>query len=133
MRAVIDYFEDVDPQTAKIARRRYGCLEPWVEDPQLYCIATLRGEFETCEEKVVQMLKDLLSKRLAHAAGGVDGEEFHSAEQNARVVADVQAYYTSMSYSDAEPWILRDTYVFQKLKCTDGTESAQIQSRGLGT
>src|SRR3954467_7515602 len=28
MRAVIDYLEGVDPEAAKVARRRYGCLEP---------------------------------------------------------------------------------------------------------
>jgi erythromycin esterase-like protein len=133
MRAVIDYLEDVDPEMAKIARRRYGCLEPWVEDLQLYCIATLRGEFETCGEKVVQALKDLLSKRLAYAARGVDGEEFHCAEQNERVVADAEAYYRSMYYRDAKPWIFARNRYVPDAQALDGTESKQIQSRGLGT
>jgi hypothetical protein len=76
-----------------------------VEDPQLCCIAILRGEFETCKEKVVQLLKDLLSKRLVYAAWGVDGEKFHSAEQNAWVAADAEASYRSMFYRDAKSWI----------------------------
>jgi erythromycin esterase-like protein len=36
MRAVIDYLERIDPEMAKVARRRYGCLTPWQESPQTY-------------------------------------------------------------------------------------------------
>ena len=33
MRAVIDYLDEEDPELARLARRRYGCLEPWAERP----------------------------------------------------------------------------------------------------
>src|SRR5512133_2200713 len=36
MRAVIDFLEQQDPELAQVAHKRYGCLEPWAEEPQLY-------------------------------------------------------------------------------------------------
>jgi erythromycin esterase-like protein len=36
MRAVIDYLEGKDPEAAKLARQRYGCLTPWAEEPAAY-------------------------------------------------------------------------------------------------
>src|SRR5689334_7931141 len=36
MRAVIGFLEDEDPELARLAHRRYGCLDPWAEDPALY-------------------------------------------------------------------------------------------------
>src|SRR3712207_810015 len=36
MRAVIDFLEGADPAAAKIAKRRYGCLEPWSDNPAAY-------------------------------------------------------------------------------------------------
>src|SRR4051794_37588547 len=36
MRAIIDVLEKEDPEAAKIARRRYACLEPWADHPATY-------------------------------------------------------------------------------------------------
>src|SRR4051812_23196259 len=36
MRAVIDFLDEEDPELARLAHRRYGCLEPWADDPALY-------------------------------------------------------------------------------------------------
>ncbi|MGS8551717.1 erythromycin esterase family protein, partial [Salmonella enterica] len=33
---VLHYLDSVDPQLAQEARRRYGCLTPWQDDPALY-------------------------------------------------------------------------------------------------
>ncbi|TIP84183.1 MAG: protein-L-isoaspartate(D-aspartate) O-methyltransferase, partial [Mesorhizobium sp.] len=34
--AVLQYLDRVDPQAAKIARERYGCLTPWQHEPSTY-------------------------------------------------------------------------------------------------
>lgn len=39
--AVLTYLDRVDPDEAKAARRRYGCLTPWQDDPAAYGEATL--------------------------------------------------------------------------------------------
>ena len=41
--AVLRYLDDVDPDTAALARRRYACLTPWERDPAVYGRATLTG------------------------------------------------------------------------------------------
>lgn len=116
VRAVIDYLDRVDSEAARLARRRYGCLEPWVDDPAAYGLASLRG-MENCEKSVVQMLRDLLKQRLEYPrADPADGEEFHSGEQNAHLVRDAERYYKSMYYSSASSWTLRDTHMFETLR-----------------
>ncbi|KAJ5625678.1 Erythromycin esterase [Penicillium lagena] len=115
IRAIIDYLDRVDPKAGKEARRRYGCLEPWVDDPTTYGLASLRG-METCESQVMEMLRDLLNRRLEYAQHDVrDGEEAHSVEQNAYLVRDAEEYYKAMYYSSASSWTLRDTHMFDTL------------------
>ena len=84
--AVIDYLDNVDPNLAEIARRRYHRLLDWAEEPQEYGLEAMMTAFQGYENEVVSMLKDLLSKRLEYSAAMWDGEEFHSGEQNAQVV-----------------------------------------------
>lgn len=115
IRAVIEYLDRVDPEAAKEARKRYGCLQPWIDDPTTYGLASLRG-MENCEGAVVKMLRDLLEQRLEYSQRDVkDGEEFHSGEQNAWVVKDAERYYKAMYYSSASSWTLRDTHMFETL------------------
>ncbi|KAE8441327.1 hypothetical protein EG329_005522 [Mollisiaceae sp. DMI_Dod_QoI] len=116
MQAVINYLSHIDPKMANVARQRYGALAPWVEHPQEYGLAALIGAFKSCEADVLKMLKDLLNKRIEYSSHIEDGEEFHSSEQNARVIADGEAYYKAMYYSSAESWNLRDTHMFATLR-----------------
>src|SRR3982751_2558138 len=64
MRAVIDFLEREDPELARLAHRRYGCLEPWADEPQLYGRNALMEGFARCEVGVVQMLRDLLQRHV---------------------------------------------------------------------
>ncbi|KZF21411.1 hypothetical protein L228DRAFT_249225 [Xylona heveae TC161] len=113
IRAVVDYLEHVDPETANVARRRYGCLAPWVEDPAKYGRVALSKGFAPCEQSVLKMLRDLLKRRLEYAQ--TDGEDFLDAEMNARLVTDAEEYYRSMYYGSDESWNLRDTHMFETL------------------
>ncbi|KAI9934273.1 hypothetical protein ASPWEDRAFT_152121 [Aspergillus wentii DTO 134E9] len=116
IRAVIDYLDKIDPAAGKMARRRYGCLEPWVDDPTSYGLASLRG-MEDCEAQVMKMLRDLLDRRLQYSQEDArDSDEFHSSEQNAHVVRDAEKYYKAMYYSSANSWTLRDTHMFDTLR-----------------
>ncbi|KAL3433098.1 erythromycin esterase-domain-containing protein [Aspergillus tetrazonus] len=115
MKAIISYLDKVHPAMAKEARRRYGCLNPYTEEPQEYGLDALRG-FKDCEKGVVAMLRDLLERRLEYAAHPGDGEEFHSSEQNAYVVRDAERYYKAMYYSSAGSWTLRDSHMVDTLK-----------------
>jgi protein-L-isoaspartate(D-aspartate) O-methyltransferase len=112
--AVLDYLDHVDPEAARIARERYGCLTPWQREPSTYGRAVLTEGYRTCEAAVVEQCRDLLSKQLAYAAS--DGESFLDAAQNARLVAAAERYYRIMYYGGAESWNLRDTHMFETLE-----------------
>jgi protein-L-isoaspartate(D-aspartate) O-methyltransferase len=112
--AVLAYLDKVDPEAAKIARERYGCLTPWQHDPAVYGRAVLSERYRACEADIVAALGDLLAKRLEYARD--DGEQFFDATQNARLVAVAERYYRSMYYGSAESWNLRDRHMFETLQ-----------------
>ena len=114
IQSVLTYLDSVDPKTAEVARRRYGCLTPWQSDPAVYGHATLTGQYQTCEREVTSMLTDLLQKRQAYAEH--DGERFLDAVQNARLVANAERYYRIMYYGSRASWNLRDGHMFETLK-----------------
>ena len=117
IKEIIKYLDRIDPEMARTARRRYGCLQPWVEDPAQYGLATyVDSGMGTCEGEVVKMLRDLLDKRLRYSADENNSDEFHSAEQNAYLVADAESYYRAMYSSSADSWSLRDSHMFETLR-----------------
>jgi erythromycin esterase-like protein len=113
MQAVIDFLEREDPALARAAHHRYGCLDPWVEEPALYGRNALLEGYARCEVGVVQMLKDLLQKQVDCFAEECD--EWLDAQANARLVKDAEAYYRVMYHGSAESWNLRDTHMFDTL------------------
>ena len=111
--AVLRYLDEVDPDTAALARRRYACLSPWERDPAVYGRAALTGRYRTCEEPVTRMLRDMMDRRLDYAAH--DGERFLDAAQNARLVTNAERYYRAMYYGQVDSWNLRDRHMFETL------------------
>ncbi|MDX3899687.1 MAG: protein-L-isoaspartate(D-aspartate) O-methyltransferase [Sphingobium sp.] len=112
--AVLDYLDRVDPEAARVARDRYGCLTPWQSDPATYGRAALSRGYAECEKAVIDQCRDLLQKRLDYASG--DGDAFLDAAQNARLIASAERYYRIMYYGGAESWNLRDTHMFETLQ-----------------
>jgi erythromycin esterase-like protein len=113
MRAVIDFLEEEDPELAALAHRRYGCVDPWAEDPAIYGRHSLIEGYARCEVGVIQMLKDLLRKQVD--CFGPECDEWFDAAANARLVKDAEAYYRVMYHGSAESWNLRDTHMFETL------------------
>lgn len=112
--AVLDYLDSVDPETAHVARVRYGCLTPWQSDPVTYGRAALTGHYRSCERDVTRMLEDLLRKRSEYVS--YDGERYDNAMQNARLVANAERYYRIMYYGSRASWNLRDQHMFDTLE-----------------
>jgi protein-L-isoaspartate(D-aspartate) O-methyltransferase len=112
--AVLNYLELVDPETAEVARVRYGCLTPWTKDPALYGHVTLTKRYRECEHDVIATLKDLLKHRLDYSRA--DGERYFGAEQNARLVANAERYYRTMYYAENNSWNQRDRHMFETLQ-----------------
>jgi protein-L-isoaspartate(D-aspartate) O-methyltransferase len=122
IQAVLETLDRLDPELARAARERYGCLTPWQRDPAAYGRAALRPGFRTCEEKVLSVLQELLRARMDGLREG--GDDVLDAQMNARVVADAERYYRSMYEGAAESWNLRDTHMFETL-------AAVLARRGL--
>ncbi len=114
IREVLRYLDKIDPETAEIARQRYGCLTPWQTDPAAYGHATLSRAYRTCEKDVVRMLKEILTKQNLYTAR--DGEQFIDAVHNARLVASAERYYRIMYYGSRASWNLRDSHMFETLQ-----------------
>ncbi|WP_424136567.1 erythromycin esterase family protein [Roseomonas chloroacetimidivorans] len=111
--AVLGYLDRVDPEAAAVARERYGCLMPWMDEPQTYGRMALSRGYAPCEEGAVKTLRELLDRRVEYVSG--DGEGFLDAEASARLVKNAEAYYRAMFYSGAKSWNLRDTHMFETL------------------
>ncbi|CUH39354.1 Protein-L-isoaspartate O-methyltransferase [Jannaschia seosinensis] len=113
--AVLEYLDEVDPEAARVARERYGCLTPWQRDPATYGRAVLTQSYRDCEEQVVTQLRELLERKLDYEAKE-DGASFLDAAQNARLVRSAEQYYRIMYFGGAESWNLRDTHMFETLE-----------------
>jgi protein-L-isoaspartate(D-aspartate) O-methyltransferase len=125
IRAVLEYLDRVDPEAARVARLRYGCLTPWEGDPALYGRAAIAGRYRVCESEAVAMLRDLLRQRLQYAQ--YDGAMFLDAVQNARLVANAERYYRIMYYGSNESWNHRDRHMFETLELLLGYHGADAR------
>ncbi|MFC4158711.1 erythromycin esterase family protein [Chitinimonas lacunae] len=112
--AVLEYLERIDPSEAARARQRYDCLMPWQSDPASYGLAAFGRTHATCEDEAVAQLHALLAKRLDYM--GQDGEAFHDAAQNARIVQAAERYYRIMYQGSTPSWNLRDQHMFDTLE-----------------
>jgi erythromycin esterase-like protein len=117
--AVLRYLERIDPPAAQRARERYSCIELLGgADPQAYGYAASRNPAEACEDDVVRQLVELRRCAAEYTAqnGDRSDEEFFSAEQNARLVANAERYYRSMFRGRVSSWNLRDTHMAETLE-----------------
>ncbi|HEY0129841.1 MAG TPA: protein-L-isoaspartate(D-aspartate) O-methyltransferase [Allosphingosinicella sp.] len=113
IRAVIDFLDEADPAAAKVARERYGCLRPWAHDPAAYGRVAITEGYGRCEVGVVQMLRELMTRRMDCLSPECD--EWLDAAANARLIKNAEQYYRVMYYGSAESWNLRDTHMFETL------------------
>ena len=112
--AVIGYLDRIDPVAAADARKLYGCLKPWKEQPEVYGHVARSEGYGRCEAGVVQMLRTLFEREPLYAPD--DPDSFLDAVQNARLVANGEAYYRAMYYGSAASWNLRDEHMADTLE-----------------
>ena len=117
MQAVLDYLSKVDPGAAALARRRYACFDRFGAEMQTYAYATRMGLADSCEREVVSQMTDLHRQRAEYASrdGRIAADEFFQAEQNARLVANAEAYYRTMLGGRVDSWNLRDSHMTDTL------------------
>jgi erythromycin esterase-like protein len=112
---VIGFLDVVDPEAARRARYRYGCFGDFGEDTQAYGYAAEFGLTASCEDQVVQQLRDL-QRRWLDAPRGIPEDELFYAEQNARLVKNAEEYYRTMFRGRVSSWNLRDRHMAETLE-----------------
>jgi erythromycin esterase-like protein len=112
---VVDYLEEIDPEAAARARRRYGCLDNY-RDPEAYGYETAVRMRPGCEQEVIAQLAEIqrLTFQHRHEGAGVE-EDFFSAEQNARLVRHAEQYYRALFAGRPDSWNIRDTHMMDTL------------------
>jgi erythromycin esterase-like protein len=128
--AVVAYLEKVDPDAARRARDRYGCLEFFEPNPQRYGMETSFGIREPCADEAVAQLVELMRRAGEYTEhdGPVAGDEYFFAEQNARLVVNAEMYYRAMFHAGRDStWNLRDTHMADTL---DALEQHLTQRHG---
>jgi erythromycin esterase-like protein len=120
MQAVLAYLDRTDPDAALRARQRYACFDHAREDSQAYGYAASFGLANSCEDEVVQQLRDMNGR----AAGmpstpGMERDEAFYAQQNARLVRNAEEYYRTMFRGRVSSWNLRDSHMVETLQALD--------------
>ena len=103
VRAVVSFLDDVDPEAAARARKRYACFDG--ADPVRDALAL------DCEDEVVAQLVEMQMRRAARSGRSPAGDAWFHAIQEAHVVRDAEAYYRAMFADHTASWNLRDTHM----------------------
>jgi erythromycin esterase-like protein len=117
MDAVVRYLAKVDKTAAELARERYRCFDQFGGDTRSYGLAARAGLNENCARDVVAQLVELQQHRGEYLSrdGRTAEEALFSAEQNARLVKNAEAYYRAMFLEEVSSWNLRDQHMAETL------------------
>ena len=120
IQAVLTYLDDVDPEAARRARYRYACFDHAAEDSQAYGYAASFGLKASCEDEVVQQLREM-NRRAAEVPlrPGLERDEAFYAQQNARLARNAEEYYRTMFQQRVSSWNLRDSHMAETLYALD--------------
>lgn len=120
IRAVLDHLDRVDPEAARRARSRYACFDHFGEDSQAYGYAASFGLQSSCEDEVIQQLREMNARAAAFLAGSsADRGDVFFAQQNARLVRNAEEYYRTMFHGRISSWNLRDNHMVETLQALE--------------
>ena len=120
MQAVLAYLDRTDPAAALRARQRYSCFDHAHEDSQAYGYAASFGLAHSCEDEVVQQLRDMNQQAgETRSTSGMERDEAFYSQQNARLVRNAEEYYRTMFRARVSSWNLRDSHMVETLQALD--------------
>ena len=113
MEAVVQYLKRVDPEAARRARKRYGCLGGYRDRAEQYGYEVATRSRSSCEKQAAAQLTEMEQRFAAwHARPNrTADDDLLSAYQNARVVRHGEAYYRLMYFKNFSTWNLRDSHM----------------------
>jgi erythromycin esterase-like protein len=120
IQVVLEYLGRVDPDEAGKARARYGCFDHAGGDSQAYGYGASHGMSPSCEDEVIQQLREMNRLAVASPPGfGNDRDELFFVQQNARLVRNAEEYYRSMFRGRVSSWNLRDSHMVETVQALD--------------
>ncbi len=120
MAAVLAYLDRADPEAAQRARSRYACFDHFGEDSQAYGYAASFGMKSTCEDEVIQQLREMNRRAADFLAGSTEERaDLFYAQQNARLVRNAEEYYRTMFHGRVSSWNLRDSHMVETLQALE--------------
>jgi erythromycin esterase-like protein len=120
MAAVLEYLDRADPEAAQRARSRYACFDHFGEDSQTYGYAASFGMKSSCEDEVIQQLRDMNRRAADFLAGSTEERvDLFYAQQNARLVRNAEEYYRTMFHGRVSSWNLRDSHMVETLQALE--------------
>jgi len=112
--AVIQYLDEVSPEDAEVARKRYEVLHSIRRfDASNYASLIMSGMIKSQEHNVVSMLQLMLKNgpQFLKARGFLNGDELFYATENAELVCDAEEYYRHTYAGSVHTWNLRDSHM----------------------
>ena len=110
---VIAFLKETDPDAATRAQQRYKCLQPYdTDEMDRYGAEVASDRRASCRPQVAAQLEEMRSRVEKAGRGHRPGDDrLISAWQNARVVANGEAYYRVIYAGGVASWNLRDTHM----------------------
>jgi len=120
IQAVLAYLDRRDPEAARKARARYACFDHAREDSQAYGYSAGFGLTASCEDEVVQQLREM-NRRAAEVSQlpALERDAAFYAQQNARLVRNAEEYYRTMFRGRVSSWNLRDSHMMETLQALE--------------
>lgn len=109
---VVNYLKKFDPDLALEISNRYACFDPF-EGNEISYARSLISYPPGCEHEVLKNLQKLLDLRVKNWSQ--DRDELFNSQQNARIVANAEAYYRAMLGADNSAWNVRDGHMMETL------------------
>jgi erythromycin esterase-like protein len=110
--AILHYLDKHKLKTKETALHALKCFQPYSGDEQAYAHATMLVP-SNCEKEVVQLLREIRSNTSRYDG---DKEAAMSAEQNAFVAVNAEAYYRAMVRPGPHSWNIRDHHMVDTLQ-----------------
>lgn len=114
---ILNYLQKVDHDAYLRAKSRYACFDHFGGDTTAYGYVAGTQLDASCEREVTQQLREMQARtvELARRDGAADEDALFQIEQNARLVADAEAYYRNMIRGSVVTWNLRDRHMADTL------------------
>ncbi len=111
MDRVVNLLRKLEPDLARLAEKKYSCLESYRHDEKAYARSLLKTP-AGCKKEILEVLNATLSATIKDA----DSAPWFDVRQNARIVNNAESYYRAMIFGEDDSWNVRDNHMIETLE-----------------